>query len=133
MLSFEIALGLVRSALEVGGKKGVPVAVAVIDIGGRVMASARSEHVGFLNLDVAQRKASAALNFKAPTHAVLEMLKADAIALTAVMSETSLCVLPGGFPLQIDGATVGALGIAGGHYSQDQVIGEESLASLVRG
>jgi uncharacterized protein GlcG (DUF336 family) len=132
-LSLETALSLVKSAIDVGGQKNAPIAVAVVDAGGRVLASARSEQVGFLNLQVAERKASAALNFKAPTHAVLEMHKDDEIALTAVMNETSLCILPGGFPVVIGGATVGAMGIAGGHYSQDQAIGEASLASSLQG
>ncbi len=129
-LSLETALNLVQSAIKAGGDKGTPIAISILDAGARILASARDEKVGFVNLDIAERKARAALNFKAPTHAVLEMIKPDSIALTAVMNEASLCLLPGGFPVVIDGVTVGAIGIAGAHYSQDQVIGEESLSTL---
>jgi glc operon protein GlcG len=131
-LLLETAFNLVRYAIKAGSEKDVPIAVAVVDVGGRLMAAARSESVGFVNLNVAQRKANTALNFKAPTHAVLEMLKSDSVALAAVMNEATLCLLPGGFPVVIDGVTVGAFGIAGGHYSQDQSLGEESLVSLGR-
>jgi uncharacterized protein GlcG (DUF336 family) len=121
------ALDLVQSAIRVGGERGIPVAAAVVDAGGRLLASARSENAGFINLTIAERKAVAAINFKAPTHGVLDMIKADPILLSAVTTEPSLCVLPGGFPIVASGVVVGALGLAGGHYMQDQAVGEEVL------
>ncbi len=107
----------------------MPVAVAMVDGGGRLLAAARSEQAGFIHLQVAERKAVTAVNFKMPTHALLEMLKGDPVALTAVMNEPTLCLLPGGFPVPVDGTPVAGLGIAGGHYTQDQAIGEAVLAS----
>jgi glc operon protein GlcG len=129
-LTVRTALDLIQAAVRAGNEKNVPVAAAIVDTGGRVVAAVRSEQAGFINLDVAQRKATAAANFKAPTHGILEMLRADPVALAAVMSEPTLCLLPGGFPIVIDGALAGGLGIAGGHYTQDQAIGEQALAAL---
>lgn len=130
LLDLETALRLVHAALEAGRKAGLPIAVVVSDRGGRILASARAADVGHVNLDVAQRKANTAVNFKAPTHALLDALRADSVALAAVTSEPSLCVLPGGAPITLQGELVGGLGVAGAHYSQDREICEAALTAL---
>jgi glc operon protein GlcG len=127
-LKVDSALALVQAAVRLGVERKMPVAVAVLDVGGRTLASARSEEAGFLNLVMAERKAVASVTFKVPTHAVLDMIKADPLLLTVVGSEATINILPGGFPITQGGAVVGAIGIAGGHYSQDQALGEEVLA-----
>src|SRR5258708_1042067 len=66
--------------------------------------------------------------FKAPTHAVHDMIKSGSLLVNVVGSEATINILPGGFPIALGGVVVGALGIAGGHYSQDQALGEEVLA-----
>lgn len=126
------ALELINAAVRTGGDEGVPVAVAVVDRGGRVVAAARDERSGFINLDVARRKAVASVNFGAPTGAVLDMIKTDALLFSAVTAESELSVLPGGVPIVVDGALIGALGVAGGHYSQDQAIAEKAIAASVK-
>jgi uncharacterized protein GlcG (DUF336 family) len=129
-LTLDQALTLVRAAIKAGREAAVPLAVAVVDLGGHIVASARSEQAGYIHLKVAERKAAASANFKAPTHGVLEMIKGDAVLLHAVMNEPDLSLLPGGLAIVIGGMPVGGLGIAGGHYSQDQAIGEKALAAL---
>jgi len=51
--------GSVQSAIRVGAERGIQVAAAVVDAGGRLLASARSENAGFVNLTIAERKAVA--------------------------------------------------------------------------
>jgi glc operon protein GlcG len=130
-LKIDSALAMLQAALRLGVERKMPVAVVVVDAGGRTLASARSEEAGFINLDMAERKALASVNFKAPTHAVLDMIKADPLLLNVVGSEATISILPGGFPIALDGKVIGALGIAGGHYSQDQALGEEVLAKAL--
>lgn len=130
MLTLDIAMELVSKALKIGREQNVALAVAVVDTGGRVIAAARSEKAGFVNLDVARKKATAAANFSAPTQTILEMIKADSFLLDSVINEPELSLIPGGFPIPMNGAVVGGLGIAGGHYSQDQKIGEQALKAL---
>jgi uncharacterized protein GlcG (DUF336 family) len=127
-LKVDSAVALLQAALRLGVERKMPLAVVVVDAGGRTLASARSEEAGFINLVMAERKALASVNFKAPTHAVLDMIKADPLLLNVVASEATINILPGGFPIALGGIVVGALGIAGGHYSQDQALGEEALA-----
>lgn len=131
-LTLDAALALVRTALSSRNPANAAVAIAVVDRAGRTLACARSEECGHINLEVAHRKAAAAANFGAPTHGVLEMLRPDPVALAAVMNEPSLCILPGGFPIVIDGKLAGGLGVAGAHYTEDQAIGERALTAVAR-
>jgi uncharacterized protein GlcG (DUF336 family) len=41
-----------------------------------------------------------------------------------------LVIFGGGYPITIDGAVVGAIGVSGGHDSQDQEVAEAGLAVL---
>jgi uncharacterized protein GlcG (DUF336 family) len=71
-----------------------------------------------------------AVNFGAPTKAVLEMIEGEAFLLAAVMKESELSLISGGFPIRIDGELVGGLGIAGARYTDDHAIGEQVLEGL---
>jgi uncharacterized protein GlcG (DUF336 family) len=40
-----------------------------------------------------------------------------------------LVVFGGGYPVIVDGAVVGAIGVSGGHYSQDMDVAKAALAA----
>ena len=124
MSQLQTAQDLIAKTLEAAAAQRVRIAVAVVDSAGRVVASARMDGVGYINLEVATRKARASANFGAPTHAVLEMISSDATVMTALQATSDeMIVLPGGFPMEGGGG----FGIAGGHYMQDRAIGEQVL------
>jgi uncharacterized protein GlcG (DUF336 family) len=41
-----------------------------------------------------------------------------------------LVIFAGGFPIKIDDSIVGAIGVSGGHYSQDMEVAQGGLAVL---
>lgn len=129
-LTFEIAQTIVTEAVRAGTGEGLGVAVVVVDRGGRVVASGRAEQAGYINLAVAERKAVASANFGAPTLGVLEMVRGDPALFASVIGDGALSILPGGVPITIEGQPVGAVGIAGGHYSQDHAIAETVVGRL---
>ena len=129
-LTLEKARKLIDAAFDAASEHGIAVAVAVVDRGGRVLASARSEMTGYVNLDIAEKKAVASVNFGAPTHAVLEMIKGDEMLLRSVTSQPSISLLPGGLDIRIAGELAGAIGVAGGHYTQDQSVAGKATEAL---
>ena len=129
-LSLAMAQRAIEAAFQSAVSDEVQIAVTVVDRGGRVLASSRDESVGYVNLEIAEKKAVAALNFGMPTHVVLDMVKSDSLLLQSVTSQPSLSLLPGGFAVRLEGTLVGAIGVAGGHYTQDQKIAEAALAVL---
>lgn len=128
-MSLENAQKVVQRALEAAGGQGVKIAAVVLDMGGHIVAAARMEGVGPLNLDVAKRKANAVVNLGVSTAEMLQMISRDPLITTVLHAEPSIVMLPGGLPIREGETLVGALGIAGGFYPQDQAIGEYAIAT----
>ncbi len=120
------ALESITRVLDTAGEQ--PVAVVVVDSAGQTVASACSEGLNFVALDFARRKAIASATFGAPTQALSDNFAQDPLLPAAFTGSPDVCLLPGGFPLLIDGACVGGIGISGGHWSQDHAIGEKATA-----
>ncbi|MER5466706.1 heme-binding protein [Streptomyces sp. NPDC002668] len=57
-------------------------------------------------------------------------LAADDIMRTAVPGISQLLSLPGSVPFVLTGRLVGALGVSGGHHSQDQAKAELAATEL---
>jgi glc operon protein GlcG len=129
--SFAVAQRVVSIACAEAAELLLRVAVVVVDRGGHIVASGRMDNVGFLNVEVARRKATAAVTFGVPTHGMHDMLVRDE-RLTRALAATDdqIITLPGGFPLTEITTLVGGFGIAGGHYEQDQLVGERVMKAL---
>jgi uncharacterized protein GlcG (DUF336 family) len=128
-VGLEQAQKIVQRALEAAAAQSVRVAAVVLDTGGHIVAAARMDGVGPLNLDVARRKANAVVNLGVSTAEMLQMVSRDPLITTVLHSEPSIVMLPGGLPIRNGDALVGALGIAGGFYPQDQAIGEYAVSA----
>ena len=126
-VDLETAQGLVRKAVEAAQAAGTPIAVAVVDRGGHVVAAVRMDGVSFLMLEVARKKATFAGAMGAPTHVIVEMAKGDEVLALAFSGEPDIVALPGGMPIVGDAGPIGGIGIAGGHYSQDLAIAEAAV------
>jgi uncharacterized protein GlcG (DUF336 family) len=126
-VGLEQAQRIIQRALEAAGAQSVRIAAVVLDTGGHIVAAARMDGVGPLNLDVARRKANAVVNLGVSTAEMLQMISRDALISTVLHAEPSIVMLPGGLPIKDGDRLSGALGIAGGFYPQDQAIGEYAL------
>jgi glc operon protein GlcG len=128
-VTLESAQKIVQRALEAAAAQSVKIAAVVLDPGGHIVAAARMDGVGPLNLDVAKRKANAVVNLGVSTAEMLQMISRDPLITTVLHAEPSIVMLPGGLPIRDGDKLVGALGIAGGFYPQDQAIGEYALST----
>jgi glc operon protein GlcG len=127
-LSVDRALDLVRRVLQEAAGQSMPVAVVVVDQGGHQVAAARGDGVGFVATDFARRKAVASATFASTTQSLTEAFGQDPLLPSAFANSADVSLLPGGFPLILDGTCVGGLGVSGGHYSQDHAVGAAALA-----
>ena len=110
---------------------GVPMCIAVTDVGGNLKAFSRMDGAPLLSTQVAQDKAYTAVGFGMPTHAWHDFISGDApLAAGAPTGIDRLVIFGGGYPIKVDGAVAGAIGVSGGHYSQDQQVAEAGLAAL---
>jgi glc operon protein GlcG len=118
------AQALVQQAVAAAAAESLAIAAVVVDRGGHPIATARMDGASFLMTDVARRKATMASAMGTPTHAIAEMAKSDDLLAAAFTGSEHVIALGGGLPLMGEGAPIGGLGVAGGHYTQDQAIAE---------
>lgn len=114
--AMEIADGVLAHAERLG----LDVAIVAVDRGGREILTYRSDLTSYNALEPARKKATTSAAMGMPTSTVTSMTMADPIAQRALGASPDMLPVPGGFPIIIDNRVVGGIGVAGGHYTDDQ-------------
>jgi uncharacterized protein GlcG (DUF336 family) len=121
---------LIEAATAKALEIGVPVAIAIVDESGQLKAFRRMDGAPLLSVEIATNKAYTAVSFGIPTHGWFDFIKGDPPLLHGIVHTPRLVVFGGGYPVTEQGQAIGAIGISGGHYEQDMVVGEAALAAL---
>ena len=115
---------IVDKALEHGrALKLKPLAVAVLDAGGHLVAFKREDHASLLRPQIAQGKAWSVLGMGFGGREFERRAKSGPLFLTALMaaSEGRIIPVPGGVLIRDDGgAIIGAVGITGDTSDNDE-------------
>jgi uncharacterized protein GlcG (DUF336 family) len=130
-VSGDLARRMITAAEERARAMGVAMNIAVVDESGVLKAFSRMDGAALLSVQIAQDKAYTAVGFGMPTHGWFDFIKDDPpLAAGAPAGIDRLVIFGGGYPITVNGAVVGAIGVSGGHYSQDQEVAEAGLAVL---
>ena len=128
-VSTELARAMIEAAEREAAEMGQPFVIAVVDDSGVLKAFSRMDGAPLLSVQVAQDKAYTAAGFGMATDAWHEFVKDDPpLAMGATTGIDRLVVFGGGYPISIGGQIVGAIGVSGGHYSQDMRVAQAGLA-----
>lgn len=121
-LDLDAALDLVARARTAATDMGVPMAFAVMDPGGHLLALGRMDGAPWITAEVAPGKAWTAAAYGAPSHAQREKMTALPTFATAlsVMTHGRYTPQTGAVPVYRDGTLLGALGASGGTGDQDE-------------
>ena len=123
-LGLAAASRIVDEAIAVRRKEDVlPLAVAVLDAGGNLVAFKREDGCGVLRFDIAFGKAWAALGMGMSTRLIRDRLKERPAfqGALAVASDGRFIPVPGGvLILDAAGAAIGAVGISGDASDRDE-------------
>jgi uncharacterized protein GlcG (DUF336 family) len=129
-VSVELAQSLISAAIAAAAAGGFRMSFAVVDESGQPKAFARMDGASFTSGYVAQDKAFTAASGRT-TQAWHQALSSDAVLETGARHTIPrMTTLPGGIPIEIDGAVVGGLGVSGGHYSDDAAVAVAALKSV---
>ena len=110
---------------------GVPMVIAVCDESGVLKAFSRMDGAALVSVQIAQDKAYTAIGFGMPTDGWHEFIKDDPpLAAGAVGAIDRLIIFGGGYPITIADRIVGAIGVSGGHYTQDMEVAQAGLAAM---
>ena len=126
---------LIDEVLAVRQKEGVhPLAVAVLDSGGNLVAFKREDGCGVLRYDVAFGKAWAALGMGVPTRALRDRMaekRPTFLNALAVASDGRFIPVPSGVLIMgDDGRAIGAIGISGDTSEKDEYCAITAAKSL---
>jgi len=116
---------IIQAARDAATEIGIEVAVAVTDAGGHLTAFARTDDARFLTVQVAIDKAWTAVSYGVHTHTWAGILADPAVSQMANIPR--MLAAGGGYPIVLDGAVVGGLGISGGTHEQDEQAAETAL------
>ena len=130
-ISTEAAHKAIAAAEAKAAEIDVPMNIAIVDDGGHLKAFSRMDGSALLSAQIAQDKAYTAVGFGMPTHGWHDFIKDDPpLADGAPTGIDRLVIFGGGYPITLDGQVVGAIGVSGGHYSEDQKVAEAGLEAL---
>lgn len=129
VLTLEDAKRIAVAAESEAQRNGWRVVIAVVDDGGHLLYLQRSHNTQYGSVETAICKAQAAAAFQRPTKA-----SEDAVMSGRLIHLALPGVIPaeGGVPLEIDGTTVGGLGISGVRSFQDGQIAAAGAAALIQ-
>lgn len=123
-----LAHRMIAAAEAQARQEGRPYVIAVVDESGILKAFSRMDGAPIPSIQVAQDKAYIAAGFGSPTDAWHDIIKDDPpLADGATTGIDRLVIFGGGYPIQVDGAIIGGVGVSGGHYSDDMRVASAAL------
>ncbi len=129
------ARAMVAAAIAKAGAIKVPETVCVCDEGGYPLALERMDDARVTGPQIAWNKAFTAACHKRSTHLFNTPPNGPALPGNEAFGiqwsfEGRFAVFVGGFPIVVDGAVVGGIGLSGGNGEQDTACGLAGLAAL---
>lgn len=133
-LTIDLARRVLAACQQRANELRSPVSIAIVDAGGHlVLAERMMAPYGFATIQISQAKAHTAVMFNQSTDDVARWGAAipGFAASMAEMSQGKFIMAAGGWPLRLNGATIGGLGISGGNApGRDDDIARAGLAAL---
>ncbi len=118
-IGIDQARAIVQRGLEEGARRGLTLAIAVVEPSGELVAFARMDGVPYGSIPLAQAKARTSARFRTTTVSREEQVNGGRYAL---LTAEDFVAIGGGVPIVVDERVVGAVGISGGTSAEDAVI-----------
>lgn len=121
-----IAAGIAR-ATEIAS----PSTIAVVDVGGTVIAQARMDGASLSSVVLAYNKAYTSISCRLATSTITRIAQpgGDFYGIANGLSGRAI-IFPGGVPIIVEGEVVGAIGVSGGTGSQDEDVARSAANTM---
>ena len=127
-ITLDEALQLITAARKQAEKIGVPMVIAVVDVGGNLVAQQRMDGALLVSVDISRNKAYTAVAIKLPTHELAEVAQPGQPLFGIHNADNGrIVIFGGGFPLETGQEIVGGIGISGGSVQEDIRCAEAAL------
>jgi glc operon protein GlcG len=128
-VNHEQARKALAAAVVEARKQNLPMAIAVVDTAGQLMAFERMDNTQFGSIAVSQDKAVSAAIYRRSTKVFQDAVAGGGAGLR-VLTLRGANAVEGGIPLTADGKIIGAIGVSGGSAEQDGVVAKAGLDGL---
>jgi len=128
-VNLEQARKIVAVAQIEAKKNSWPVAIAVVDNAGMLVAYERMDNTQTASVQVAIDKAVTAAVWRRSTKVYQDAVAGGGVGLR-VLSLRDVVAAEGGLPLVVDGKIVGAVGVSGVNADQDGMVAAAGAAAL---
>ena len=122
---------MVTKAVAKANEIGFGISITIVDESGVVKAFQRMDNAPLVSIDASRKKAVTAVGFGMPTgDSWYGFIKDDPILMNGAGQLKDFILLGGGSPIMVDEKLVGAVGVSGGHYKQDEECVTAALGAL---
>ncbi len=128
-VTHEQARKAVAAAVADAKKQNLPMAIAVVDTAGNLVAFERMDNTQTGSIGVAQDKAVSAAMFRRSTKVFQDALAGGGAGLR-ILTLRGANAVEGGVPLMADGKIIGAIGVSGGSAEQDGVVAKAGVDGM---
>jgi glc operon protein GlcG len=118
---------MVAAAEMEAQKRNVQVTICVVDESGNLLFLQKGDGAGLNTIQFAQKKARHSAFYKQPSKAAADQLKNGDLQ---VLAFPDAFPNQGGLPIQVDGQTIGGIGVSGA--PSEEAIGHVALEALLK-
>ncbi|MEI6882952.1 MAG: heme-binding protein [Bacteroidota bacterium] len=130
-VSHETALCMAKAAMAKAKELNFAISVCIVDESGIMKFFTRMDNAPLISVDAARKKAVTAAGFGLPTGKPwFDFIKDDPILREGVHGFTDFMLMGGGHPLTLNEKVIGAIGVSGGHYENDELCAQAALSCL---
>lgn len=129
-LALDAAKRVIAAAEAEARANGWPMAIAVVDSGGHLVAFQKLDQTNLGAVAFSQRKAQAAAMFRRSTKVFEDVVTTSPGGIRLTTLGPELVAVEGGVPLIEGGAVVGAIGVSGMQSAQDGQVAAAGARAL---
>jgi uncharacterized protein GlcG (DUF336 family) len=124
----------IQAGIARAGQINSPSTIAVVDVGGSVVAQARMDGAPLASVALAYNKAYTSLSTHLATGEISKISQpgGDFYGIANGLDGRAI-IFAGGVPIRVDGQVVGAVGASGGTGAQDDDVARAAASSLSNG
>jgi glc operon protein GlcG len=130
VLGLDQAMAALNAMLAEAAKEPErPLAFAIVDDRGDLIAFARMDHVNPLPHSIALKKAYTAARMRSDTLAIAERMRSQGRSITE-MGDPNMVAVQGGIVIMSESGPLGGIGVSGRRADEDEEIARIGLAAL---
>ena len=129
-MSLEQAQSAIAAAIEKARAIDTKMDIAIVDAGANLKAFARMDDAWLGSIDIAIKKARTARFFDMPTGDIGGLSQPGGALYNIEHSNGGLITFPGGVPIKVGGAVIGAIGVSGSSVENDHAVATAGAAAV---